>query len=114
LFGELLKQKYEPLGTKIVYSKAKNVDDFKQRYGIVKCRETNDLHHARDAYLNIVVGNIYDTKFTSKYAYFYSDKEGTQREYNLENLYRWKINGAWDGESDIKRIKKIVSRTSIW
>ena len=111
--AELLKQKYEPMGTKIVYSKAKNVDDFKQKHNIVKCRETNDLHHARDAYLNIVVGNIYDTKFTSKYAYFYSDKEGTQREYNLDNLYRWKIEGAWNGASDIERVKKIVARTSM-
>ena len=111
--AELLKRKYEPLGTKIVYSKAKNVDDFKQRYGIVKCRETNDLHHARDAYLNIVVGNIYDTKFTSKYAYFYSDREGMQREYNLENLYRWKIEGAWNGASDIERVKKIAQRVSM-
>lgn len=111
--AELLKQKYEPLGTKIVYSKAKNVDDFKQRHGIVKCRETNDLHHARDAYLNIVVGNIYDTKFTSKYAYRYTDKEGTSREYNLDNLYRWKIDGAWNGASDIDRVKKIAQKTSM-
>ena len=111
--AELLKQKYEVKGTKIVYSKAKNVDDFKQRHRIVKCRETNDLHHARDAYLNIVVGNVYDTKFTSKYAYFYSDKEGTQREYNLDNLYRWKVEGAWNGASDIERVKKIVQRTSM-
>ena len=111
--AELLKQKYEPLGTKIVYSKAKNVDDFKQRHGIVKCRETNDLHHARDAYLNIVVGNIYDTKFTSKYAYRYTDKEGTSREYNLDNLYRWKIDGAWNGASDIDRVKKIAAKTSM-
>ncbi len=111
--AELLKRKYEPLGAKIVYSKAKNVDDFKQKHGIVKCRETNDLHHARDAYLNIVVGNIYDTKFTSKYAYFYSDKEGTQREYNLDNLYRWKIDGAWNGASDIERVKKIAAKISM-
>ena len=111
--SELLKQKYEPFGTKIVYSKAKNVNDFKQRHGIIKCREANDLHHARDAYLNIVVGNIYDTKFTSKYAYFYSDKEGTQREYNLDNLYRWKVEGAWNGASDIERVKKIAQRTSM-
>ena len=111
--AELLKQKYEPLGTKIVYSEAKNVDDFKQRHGIVKCRETNDLHHARDAYLNIVVGNIYDTKFSSKYAYRYTDKEGTSREYNLDNLYRWQIEGAWNGASDIDRVKKITARTSM-
>ncbi len=111
--AELLKQKYEQFGTKIVYSKAKNVSDFKQKYGIVKCRETNDLHHARDAYLNVVVGNVYDTKFSSKYAYRYTDKEGASREYNLENLFKWKIEGAWAGISDIERIKKIVSRTSM-
>lgn len=111
--AELLKQKYEPLGTKIVYSKAKNIDDFKQTYGIVKCRETNDLHHARDAYLNIVVGNVYDTKFTTNRSYFYSDKEGTQREYNLRKLFTWKINGAWSGASDIERVKKITAKNSM-
>ncbi|MBQ8885770.1 MAG: type II CRISPR RNA-guided endonuclease Cas9 [Clostridia bacterium] len=111
--AELLKCKYEPFGTKIVYSKAKNVDDFKQRHGIVKCRETNDLHHARDAYLNIIVGNIYDTKFTSNASYFYTDKEGVQRGYNLEKIYRWKIDGAWSGAEDIERVKKIVMRTSM-
>ena len=31
----------------------------------MKLRELNDLHHAKDAYLTIVVGNVYDTKFTS-------------------------------------------------
>ena len=111
--AELLKQKYEPLGTTIVYSKAKNVDEFKQRHGIVKCRETNDLHHARDAYLNIVVGNIFDMKFTSKYAYRYTDNEGTSREYNFEKLYRWKVEGAWNGASDIERVKKIAQKTSM-
>lgn len=111
--AELLERKYKPLGTTIVYSKAKNVDDFKQRHGIVKCRETNDLHHARDAYLNIVVGNIFDTKFTSNAAYFYTDKEGAQRGYNLEKIYYWQIKGAWNGKDDIERVKKIVARTSI-
>lgn len=111
--ADLLKRKYEPLGTTIVYSKAKNVDEFKQRHGIVKCRETNDLHHARDAYLNIVVGNVYDTKFTSNGAYFYTDKEGTQRGYNFEKLFSWKIEGAWAGKEDIERVKKIVSKTSM-
>ena len=31
----------------------------------VKCREVNDFHHAKDAYLNIVVGNTYHVKFTA-------------------------------------------------
>ncbi|MBQ3572751.1 MAG: type II CRISPR RNA-guided endonuclease Cas9 [Clostridia bacterium] len=111
--AELLKRKYASYGTKIVYSKAGNVDDFKQRYSIVKCRETNDLHHARDAYLNIVVGNIYDSKFTSNHAYFYTNKEGQQREYNLKQLFNWVIDGAWGGSSDVARIKEIASKTSM-
>ena len=111
--AELLKAKYGSYGTKIVYSKSKNVDAFKQKHDIVKCRETNDLHHARDAYLNVVVGNIYDTKFSSNFAYFYSDKEGVQRGYNLEKIFYWKIDGAWSGKEDIERVKKIVSKSSM-
>lgn len=53
--AELLQRKYPK--TQIVYSRAKNVVDFKNRFSLYKCRETNNLHHARDAYLNIVVGN---------------------------------------------------------
>ena len=30
-----------------------------------KVRELNDYHHAKDAYLNIVVGNVYSSKFTN-------------------------------------------------
>ncbi len=53
--AELLQRKYPK--TQIVYSRAKNVVDFKNKFDLYKCRETNNLHHARDAYLNIVVGN---------------------------------------------------------
>ena len=111
--AELLKRKFQSAGTKIVYSKAKNVDDFKQKFNIVKCRETNDLHHARDAYLNVVVGNIYDTKFSSAGAYFYTDKEGISRGYNLENIFYWNIAGAWKGKEDIGRIQSIVAKSSM-
>jgi CRISPR-associated endonuclease Csn1 len=30
-----------------------------------KVRDLNDLHHAKDAYLNIVVGNVYSARFTN-------------------------------------------------
>ena len=111
--AELLKRKFENQKTKIVYSKASNVDEFKQKFGIVKCRETNDLHHARDAYLNVVVGNVYDTKFTSAYDYFYRKENDFWREYNLKHLYDFSIKGAWAGKEDIARIKKIVAKTSM-
>lgn len=51
--------------SRIVYVKAGNVSSFRQEYKIVKVRDLNDLHHAKDAYLNIVVGNVYDVKFTT-------------------------------------------------
>lgn len=38
------------------YSKADLVSTFRQEFDILKCREANDLHHAHDAYLNIIVG----------------------------------------------------------
>ena len=110
--AELLKCKYEDFGTKIIYSKASNVDDFKQQMDIVKCRETNDLHHARDAYLNIVVGNVYYVRFSSVYDRFYHKADGSLRQYNLKNLFKKQIDGAWDGEGDVARVKKIVGKTS--
>lgn len=111
--AELLKRKYESYGTKIVYSKASNVDEFKQRHGIVKCRETNDLHHARDAYLNIVVGNVYDTKFTSAFDYYYRKQDDSWREYNLKHLFDKPIAGTWAGQEDVARIKSIAAKTSM-
>jgi len=109
--ADLLKRKY---GTevKIVYSKASNVDDFKQRFGIIKCRETNDLHHARDAYLNIVVGNVYDTKFSSVATMRY-EKDGRSLEYNFDRLYNKPISGAWNGDGSISHVKSVAAKHSM-
>lgn len=49
--------------TEIVLSKAANVSDFRSEYKIVKSRDVNDYHHAVDAYLNVVVGNVLNEKF---------------------------------------------------
>lgn len=113
LVVQLLKRKYPESTTKIVYSKASNVNDFKQKFDIVKCRETNDLHHARDAYLNIVVGNVYDTKFTSARDYYYRKPNDFWKKYNLNRLFDNPIDGAWEGKADVGRIKSIVAKTSM-
>mgnify|MGYP004455011919 CR=1 FL=1 len=60
---EVLK-KIDPKA-KIVYSKAGNVSDFRKIFDLVKSREANDFHHAHDAYLNIVVGNVFNKLFSS-------------------------------------------------
>ncbi len=107
---DLLERKFASNGTRIVLSKAKFVTDFKERYNIVKCREVNDLHHAKDAYLNIVVGNVYDTKFTCAYDYFY--KKGAEfREYNLKKLFDYDIKGAWNAQKSLSEVKSTLCKT---
>jgi CRISPR-associated endonuclease Csn1 len=96
--ASLLKQLYAD--TTIVYVKGKNVSDFRNRedckYG-VKVRDMNDYHHAKDAYLNIVVGNVYYTKFTSNPLKWLKNNKGVK--YNLKRMYDWDIkdgnNSVW-------------------
>ena len=45
-------------------------------------RDLNDYHHAKDAYLNIVVGNVYHTKFTSNPLHWL--KKNPDAKYNLK------------------------------
>lgn len=71
--------------TEIVYTKAKITSQFRQDFGFIKVRELNDLHHAKDAYLNIVVGNTYFTKFTKSAAWFIKKYPG--RSYNLKKMF---------------------------
>ena len=88
----LFKEMYGEAGTKIVYSKAGNVTRFRHEFDLIKCREINDLHHAKDAYLNIVVGNVIDTKFTEKFF-----KNITNENYSLNRIFDYDVPGAWVG-----------------
>ena len=84
-------------GTKIIYSKAKTVSDFRQRFSIFKCRSLNDLHHAHDAYLNIVVGNTYYVKFTDNPYRFIRDryeKNPAKYRYNLARLFDYDVSNG--------------------
>ncbi|MGN1372740.1 MAG: type II CRISPR RNA-guided endonuclease Cas9 [Candidatus Coproplasma sp.] len=110
--AQLLGRKYPQ--TKIVYSKAKNVSDFRQRFDLFKCRETNDLHHARDAYLNVVVGNVYDTCFSTSMAMFRQDGD-KWRNYNLKTMFHRNVKGAWvqDDNATISLVKAIYAKSSM-
>lgn len=101
--------------SEIVYSKAENASRFRQEFDIIKCRTINDLHHMHDAYLNIVVGNVYNTKFTKNPLNFIKDKDNV-RSYNLENMFKYDVvrgsYTAWiadDSEGNVKAatIKKV-------
>ena len=106
--------------TKIVYSKASNVSDFRRIFDIPKSRLVNDFHHAHDAYLNIVVGNTYFTKFTDNPLNFIR-KEYKNNHYNLDKMFEWDVvrNGytAWKASDKkdsgtIKTVKKSLERNT--
>ena len=83
--AEILKEAMPD--TEVVYAKAKNVSEFRHEYGFIKVREMNDLHHAKDAYLNIVVGNSYYVKFTKSAANFIRENPGRSYTLNTKELF---------------------------
>ncbi len=74
--------------TKVVFSKAGLVSDFRHEFNLYKCRAVNNFHHAHDAYLNIVVGNVYNVKFTDNPYNFV--KKSAQRSYSLKPEVFWR------------------------
>ena len=62
--ADLMKRIYPD--TSIIYVKAALASQFRRNnIHMLKSRRVNDYHHAKDAYLNIVVGDVYNAKFTS-------------------------------------------------
>lgn len=97
----------------VVCTKAHLVSDFREKFDIIKVREVNDAHHAQDAYLNIVVGNVFDTKFTKDYWKFIKDrgKEEIKESTNFKKIYNYDVirneNVAWVFSKENKEINTI-------
>lgn len=110
----LLKEMFPD--SKIVYVKAGQVSEFRHDFDMLKCREINDLHHAKDAYLNVVVGNVHDVKFTSNPLNFVknADKHYTIK---IKETLKHKVarNGetAWNPETDFDTVKRMMSKNSV-
>ena len=104
----LLGEKYD---TEIVYCKARLTSEFRQEFDLLKSRTFNDLHHAKDAYLNIVCGNVYNMKFTKKW-------------FNIDSQYNIKTKAlfshpvicgektVWDGEPMLAKVKATVAKNN--
>ena len=113
---DILKNKFADQST-IVYSKARFVSEFRDKYKIYKSREINDLHHAKDSYLNIVVGNVLYSRFTLDPRNFYrTDNANKNITKNTKHLFDMTVKSpkgdkiVWNGEKDIERIKKICEK----
>lgn len=111
---ELLQERYPD--SKIVYVKAGLVSDFRHEFGLIKSRTINDLHHAKDAYLNIVVGNVWHGYFTRQWFDGGEEKYSVNPEivFGRESI-RKNINGTvlWNGKENIPQIKNIMRRNFI-
>ena len=135
LVAELLRRRWAQ--TEVVYVKAGNVSSFRQDQRLlpdgtrrqawacrnqqsrqdplfVKCREVNDLHHAKDAYLNIVVGNVYHVKFTRDPRNFFREK----KPYSLNRMFDFDVRRgdemAWRSGEDgsIAVVRRTMGRNS--
>lgn len=132
----LLKEYYPD--TEIVYVKAGLVSEFRhekklwkailpeeERYlddsqiepwktELWKSRTVNDLHHAKDAYLNIVAGNVYHEKCTKPW--YLSNKDNYS--INLISLYSltpYTAGGRkiWDGVNSLETVWKTVHKNAV-
>ena len=132
----LLKEYYPD--TEIVYVKAGLVSEFRhekklwkailpeeERYlddsqiepwktELWKSRTVNDLHHAKDAYLNIVAGNVYHEKCTKQWYLLNKDNYSI----NLTSLYSltpYTAGGRkiWDGVNSLETVWKTVHKNAV-
>lgn len=136
LVAQLLGQ-YFGEDTEVVYVKAGNVSQFRQDQRLtpdgqpiqagackgktypqdplfVKCREVNDFHHAKDAYLNIVVGNVYHVKFTRSPANFLREKDNR---YSLNRMFDFDVQRgnevAWKAGESIQMVRRMMAKNNI-
>ena len=108
----LLRRLYP--GVDVVFVKAENVTDFRYDNNFIKVRSLNHHHHAKDAYLNIVVGNVYHERFTRNFRAFFK-KNGANRTYNLAKMFNYDVNctnakdgKAWDVKTSMDTVKKMM------
>jgi len=82
---DILNLKYPD--TQIIFSKAKYASYLRKALEIAKLRELNDAHHAVDAYLNIVAGNILFTTFSKRF----KPVETDEKTYNMQRVLDYTI-----------------------
>ena len=109
--AQILEQMYQ--GSEVVYVKARDVSEFRHNFGMLKCREVNDLHHAKDAYLNIVVGNFYNVLYTHNKANFIAGLQ--TKKYSLNKMFFFNVKGAWtaDKSESLNMVKRMMNKNNI-
>lgn len=108
----LLSEKYPK--SEIVFVKAGLVSEFRHEYGMLKSRAINDLHHAKDAYLNVVCGQVYHSVFTKQW--FLENRNSKGYTIKTKALFgRTQTVGGenvWNGEKSFAKVKVTVYKNN--
>lgn len=101
----------------VIYSKAKSVSDFRKDFNLPKSRSLNHLHHAKDAYLNIVVGNTLHTKYTANWFLrdLNSDSKEKDQRATFNDPYKYNVPGAWiaDNNETLSLVKETMEKNTV-
>lgn len=108
--AQLLKEKYPE--SELVYVKAGMVSDFRNEFNMLKCRSLNDLHHAKDAYLTIPVGNVYHEMFTKRW-FDVKSKYSISIKAVFGNVQKPHGKLVWQGKADVAKAKKTMAKNAV-
>ena len=104
----LLNNQYKD--SNIFALRAQLTHEFREKYKIYKNRNVNNFHHAHDAYILCVIGNILDEKWYGLEEFKYSDyfKNHLKEEKSKKEKYAMVI-GFIINNVDIGKVKKILN-----
>lgn len=113
---ELLKRIYPD--TDICYVKAETVSDFRKEHEFTKWRSLNNQHHGKDAYLNIVVGQVLHEKFTkSPVNFIKATRKRSKYPYNLTTLFKKDVTvrdkHVWSLDTSLATVKKMMAKNTV-
>lgn len=105
----LLKEFYPD--TEIVCVRAGLVSEFRKQFDLPKSRAVNELHHAKDAYLNIAAGNVWHSKFSRQ---FWRAEEQKNAKVEIVFTRPAICNGktVWNGAPDKERVIKTARKNT--
>lgn len=109
VIATLLKERFAD--AEIVYTKAGLTSDFRHEFALPKSRVYNDLHHAVDAYLNIVVGNVYHMRFSKRW-FTVDSSYSIKTKTIFTHPFQCGNEMVWDGAVMLEKVKRISKKNT--
>ncbi|MDR1775540.1 MAG: type II CRISPR RNA-guided endonuclease Cas9 [Actinomycetes bacterium] len=98
---EMVRFQKDPDGQTVIDERGRPAIEIVLKPEYVKCRELNDYHHAKDAYLAIVTGNVLHAKFTENPRVWFAARNDLGREENNLSKLFWHTQRAFGAERTV-------------